>query len=73
MSTCRVSENIGTIVGYDPTIRLDWNLVAWVHLTAEPLVRISERFISSLMLELVIQGFFVMTTYHLSERSNRMI
>ena len=71
MSTCRVSEDDGTIVGYDPTIRLDCNLVARVHLTAEPLVHITERFLSSLMLELVIQGFFVMANYHVSEHSNK--
>ena len=70
MSTSTVSANIGTFVGCDPTIRFDCNLVAWVHLTAEPLVRVTERFISFLMLELVIQGFFVMTTYHVSEHSN---
>ena len=60
MSTCRVSENIGTFVGCNSTIRLDCNVVAWVHLTAEPLVRVNERFFSSLMLDPVIQGFFVM-------------
>ena len=70
MSTCIVSENIGTFVGCDPTIRLDCNLVAWVQLTAEPLVSITERFISSLMIEAVIQGFYVMTTYHGIECTN---
>ena len=70
MSTCIVSENIGTFVGCDPTIRLDCNLVAWVQLTVEPLVSVTEIFISSLMLEPVIQGFFLMRIYHVSNCSN---
>ena len=70
MSTSIVRANIGTFVGCDPTILVGSNLVAWVQLTAEPLVRLTQRFISSLMLEPVIQGFFVMTTYHVSEHSN---
>ena len=72
MLTSIVSENIGTLVGCDPTIRLDCNLVARVHLTDEPLVCLTERFISSLMLEPVIQGFFMMSTYDVSECSNNL-
>ena len=71
-STSIVSANIGTFVGCDPTIRFDCNLIDYV-LSCKPLsfpVHVIERFISSLMLLLVIQGFFVMTIYHLSEHSN---
>ena len=39
--------------------------------TTEPLVRVTERFISSPTLELLVQGLFVMTTYFVSECSNR--
>ena len=35
--------------------------------STEPLLRVAERFISSLMLEFVIEGFSVMTIYHVNE------
>ena len=76
MSTSVVSEKIVTFVGCDPTIRFDCNLIDLVLSSWEPLiypVPVTERFISSLMLELVIQGFFVMTTYHVSEQSDIFI
>ena len=37
----------------------------------EPLFPVTERFISSFMLELVIQGFLLMITYHANECSKR--
>ena len=38
--------------------------------TTEPLFRVTPRFFSFLMLEFVIQGFLVMTIYHVSECYN---
>ena len=73
MSTSIVKEYIGTFAGCDPTFRLDCNLIDLVLSSCKPLiypVRLIERFVSSVMLELVIQGFLVMTTYHVSECSN---
>ena len=72
MSTSIVRENIGTFVGCDATIRCDCNVIDLVLSSCKPLiypVRVTERFISSLMLEIVIQGFLVMTSYHVSEHS----
>ena len=54
-----MSANIGTSLGYDPTIRFDCNLIEKV-LSCKPLsylVHATERCMSSLMLELVLQGF----------------
>ena len=73
LSTSIVRENIGTFLGYDSTIRLDCNLIHLFLRSCKPLifsVRVNERFNSSLMLDLVIQGFFMMTTYHVRECSH---
>ena len=77
ISTSIVCENIGINGGCDPTIRFDCNLIDLVLSSCKPviyhLVRVTERFISSLRLEIVIQGFFVMTTRHMSEHSNQFV
>ena len=52
---------------FDSNRYSDWAVLLW------PLsypVYIPERFISSLILELVVQCFFVITTYHVSDHSN---
>ena len=68
-----VNKNIGTNVGCNPTIRFDCNLTDLVLRSCKPPIYtfcVTERLISFLMFELVIQGFIVMTIYHVSECSN---
>ena len=52
---------------HNPSWLQSCGLSAWI---TEPLVRITERFISSPTFNFVVKSFFVMTIYHVSEYSN---
>ena len=68
MSTSIVRKIIRTNVEGNPTIRFDWNLIDLVLSSCKSVLNpVPERFVSYLVLELVIQRFFVMTIYHVNE------
>ena len=74
MLTSVGKEKIGKLVGCDPTIRLDCNLIALVRSNFKPLIysfRVIHSFISCLALEIVFKSSSVFANHEMSESSDR--